>query len=226
MKKKSVVLVVLFALMMVGWGRMVMGQQKVLGHLRFIEQNGPIRQGDSLLFNGTVVAEEAAVYWAPRLIIVGRGLRHWDKVLEWSWTQPREVTNYEFYVPITEFMFDELYRWYFHPLTRFGIEGFASPEGTFEIEEFAPKEYRLYQNFPNPFNFSTIIHYALTKTAFVELKVFNLLGEETTTLISETMPAGGGEVRWNADGLANGVYFYTIKVGRDFCQTRKMVILK
>ena len=87
------------------------------------------------------------------------------------------------------------------------------------------KGYILNQNYPNPFNPTTIITYSLPRESFVQIKVFNVLGNEIETLVNKEEPEGTYEVTWNATNLPSGVYFYQLKVG-DFVQTKKMMLLK
>ncbi|MFH1010602.1 MAG: T9SS type A sorting domain-containing protein, partial [bacterium] len=88
-----------------------------------------------------------------------------------------------------------------------------------------PGDYELYPNWPNPFNPSTQIVYALPKADEVSLKVFNLLGREVATLAHGTQSAGTHAVAFNGSALASGIYFYRLQAG-DFVQTQKMVLLK
>ncbi len=86
-------------------------------------------------------------------------------------------------------------------------------------------KFELSQNYPNPFNPSTKIKYSIPQSADVTLKIFNTLGEEIETLVSEEKPVGTYELNWNAANLPSGVYFYRLQAG-DFVQTRKMILLK
>jgi hypothetical protein len=93
-----------------------------------------------------------------------------------------------------------------------------------------PTEYALEQNYPNPFNPSTNIAFALPKAGKVEVSVYNVLGQEVKTLISEELTAGNHTIVWdgrNGSGSAvsSGIYFYRIVAG-DFSQTKKMLMLK
>jgi hypothetical protein len=88
-----------------------------------------------------------------------------------------------------------------------------------------PNEFSLLQNFPNPFNPSTMITYRLKEDGIVKLSVFNILGNEIETLVSEAKPAGNYEVTWNASNLPSGVYFYQIKAGSEV-DTKKMLLLR
>lgn len=88
-----------------------------------------------------------------------------------------------------------------------------------------PEDFALFQNYPNPFNPTTKISYALPQNSFVELKVFNLLGQEVATLVNEQKAVGNYEVNFNASNLPSGVYIYKMKAG-EFVQTKKMILLK
>ncbi|HXX65104.1 MAG TPA: T9SS type A sorting domain-containing protein [Bacteroidota bacterium] len=89
----------------------------------------------------------------------------------------------------------------------------------------APESFSLAQNYPNPFNPSTTIQYALSKAQNVQLKVYNLLGQEVATLVDGRMAAGFHSVQFNAARLASGVYIYKIVAG-DFVSAKKMILLK
>lgn len=89
----------------------------------------------------------------------------------------------------------------------------------------APKTYSISQNYPNPFNPSTNIKFSIPSTGFVQLKIFNLLGQEVSTLINKEMNAGTYDFSFNASSLASGIYFYQLRAG-DFMQVKKMILLK
>ncbi|MBN2365363.1 MAG: T9SS type A sorting domain-containing protein [Calditrichaeota bacterium] len=87
-------------------------------------------------------------------------------------------------------------------------------------------EYFLHQNFPNPFNPTTIIKFDLPKTSEVTLKVFNILGEEVATLLSGQLLSVSYEYDWSRPaGMASGVYMYRLQAG-DYVETRKMVLMR
>lgn len=88
-----------------------------------------------------------------------------------------------------------------------------------------PTEYALRQNFPNPFNPATTILYQVKEEGLVQLKVFNLLGQEMTTLLNEIKPAGYYSLNFDASNLPSGVYIYSLQVN-NFVQNRKMTLLK
>jgi hypothetical protein len=88
-----------------------------------------------------------------------------------------------------------------------------------------PKEFSLNQNYPNPFNPSTHIQFALPQERNVKLEIFNLLGERIAILVDEKRQASYYSERFDATGLASGVYFYRLQTG-DFVDTKKLLLLK
>ena len=88
-----------------------------------------------------------------------------------------------------------------------------------------PKYFNLQQNYPNPFNPSTAISFDIPLTSFVSLKIFDLLGREIATIISEEMQAGSYIRYWNASNISGGIYFYRLQTGF-FTETKKLVLLR
>lgn len=99
------------------------------------------------------------------------------------------------------------------------------PIGIGSISNEIPREYKLYQNYPNPFNPATKIQFALPKSSFAKLVVYDALGRELETLVSEQLNAGTYEADWSADKFSSGVYFYKLVAG-EFTETKKMVLIK
>jgi hypothetical protein len=96
--------------------------------------------------------------------------------------------------------------------------------------EIMPANYALEQNYPNPFNPETVISFSLPKSSNVQIKIYDVLGKEIRTLISEERNAGKHNIYWNATDdygkrVSSGVYFYTI-ITDNFSQTKKMVLMK
>jgi hypothetical protein len=87
------------------------------------------------------------------------------------------------------------------------------------------EEFKLHQNYPNPFNPSTTIKYEIKELADVELKVFDILGREITTLVHEQKSVGSYEIEFNASSLSSGIYFYRLQAG-SFVATKKMILMK
>ena len=88
-----------------------------------------------------------------------------------------------------------------------------------------PKNYSLNQNFPNPFNPVTTIEFDLADNGMTTLKIFNTLGEELTTLVSDNLSAGHHRCEWNAAEFPSGIYFYRLETER-FQNQKKMILLK
>ena len=92
-------------------------------------------------------------------------------------------------------------------------------------ETAAITEYKLYDNFPNPFNPSTEIYYQLPSDGNVKLRVYNLMGQEVMTLVNEFKEKGMYNVTFNAGRLASGMYIYKLEAG-SFIQVKKMLLTK
>lgn len=93
-------------------------------------------------------------------------------------------------------------------------------------------DYSLSQNYPNPFNPKTIINYELSKTNFVQLKVYDVLGNEIAVLVNEKKSPGSYKVDFNArlamqgESLSSGIYFYSLSVDGILIDTKRMILLK
>lgn len=92
-------------------------------------------------------------------------------------------------------------------------------------KSIAISNYELLQNYPNPFNPETTIEFVLPHNGFVTLKIYNILGVEVETLVSDKLPAGKYTYNWNADGLASGVYFFRINF-KEYSLIKKALLLK
>jgi hypothetical protein len=93
-----------------------------------------------------------------------------------------------------------------------------------------PLEFGLEQNYPNPFNPSTVISYAIPKAAFVTLRIYNLRGQQITTLVEKEHLAGRYQVQWDGrnhhgQSVAAGMYFYRLEAG-DVRQVKRMVLVR
>ena len=88
-----------------------------------------------------------------------------------------------------------------------------------------PKGFSLDQNYPNPFNPSTTITYSITQRGFATLKVYNNLGEQVASLVSQQLDPGTYKVQWNATNMASGVYLYRLE-GNGLVVSRKMLLVK
>jgi|GEM_PF-5376258 len=103
---------------------------------------------------------------------------------------------------------------------------FHKPQVTGTEEEGVIKEFELFQNFPNPFNPSTTIKYNIPLESNVKLKVFNVLGEEVTTLVDQSLTPGSYEVQFDAANLPSGYYIYSLYVNDKAIDNKKMILVK
>ena len=113
-----------------------------------------------------------------------------------------------------------------NPEDRFTLDFTATTDTTVSVnEDNLLNSYYLFQNYPNPFNPSTKISYHVGEPGFVQLKVYNILGVEVTTLVNEYKNSGSYSADFSASNLSSGVYFYSLTVN-NFTQTRKMILEK
>lgn len=113
----------------------------------------------------------------------------------------------------------------YYRLKQIDYDGTYSYSNVVNVGFEALSDYALIQNYPNPFNPSTKIEFKLPEEGFVTLKVFNVLGNEVSSLVNEVRQAGRHSVYFDASALPSGVYFYTIEVN-NYTSSRKMMLLK
>jgi photosystem II stability/assembly factor-like uncharacterized protein len=104
------------------------------------------------------------------------------------------------------------------------ISAITDIEQTFTADDIK-KDFRLFQNYPNPFNPTTQISYQIPKNGFVNLVVYNILGQVIFELVNEHQTSGEYSVQFNAKNLSSGVYFYKIIVG-NYMETKKLILLR
>jgi hypothetical protein len=157
------------------------------------------------------------------------------------------VTSYtQFTAPITYFTSDVPDEAYiemsfipsgpaYHVGTTFKIDdlSFGAPTGVEESFSLKPNVFALSQNFPNPFNPSTTISFSVPSQSYVSLKIFDCLGKEVGTIVSEELSAGNYSKQWNASSLPSGVYYYRLQShptsggqAGSFTETKKLILMK
>lgn len=92
-------------------------------------------------------------------------------------------------------------------------------------ESQTPVTYKLSQNYPNPFNPVTNIDFSISKAGLVNLKIFDILGREVRTLVSQNMNAGNYSYKFDGAGLSSGLYFYRLEVN-GYSDIKKMSLIK
>jgi hypothetical protein len=105
-----------------------------------------------------------------------------------------------------------------------GVYGDNPLVGIAPVNNNIPQKYNLLQNYPNPFNPTTNVKFQIPIEGFAKLTVFDILGRETTTLVSESLKPGIYEVTWDGANYPSGVYFYKFTAG-EYSETRKMILL-
>ncbi len=117
--------------------------------------------------------------------------------------------------------------WY---MSGFNEVSYATSEGGTGIEDFnggkISTSFSLAQNYPNPFNPTTRISYLLPGSEFVSLKVYDIIGREIQTLVSEVQTAGTYSINFDANELTGGIYIYRLQIGGKFAETKKMILIK
>ncbi|MBK6912336.1 MAG: T9SS type A sorting domain-containing protein [Ignavibacteriales bacterium] len=114
---------------------------------------------------------------------------------------------------------------YQYRLKQIDFDGIFEYSKSIDVEITTPTEFSLEQNYPNPFNPTTLITFGLQEKSIVNLKVFNLIGEEVALLLNEEKAAGVHTLTFNSESLPSGVYFYKLQAG-SFTQTKKMILLR
>lgn len=154
-----------------------------------------------------VVRNDVASEWAIRGFIDGEGTSS-------------ESKNYSFVDDANDIDAQVLrYR-----LKQIDYDGSFSYSETVEVT-LPPTEFALHQNFPNPFNPSTAIEYAIAQEGMVTLDIYNSIGENVATLLNKQHEAGNYKVTFNAASLPNGIYFYTLHANGNTI-TKKMMLVK
>ena len=125
---------------------------------------------------------------------------------------------------------DRTYYWTVQAIDNSFCASPFAPEQSFTLTVLGetpdlPTQYRLFQNFPNPFNPQTTITFDLPRSCTVRLFLYNVLGEKVCQLVQQQYAAGRHRYILDATNLASGLYFYKLKADR-FEQIHKMLIIK
>jgi photosystem II stability/assembly factor-like uncharacterized protein len=113
----------------------------------------------------------------------------------------------------------------YYRLKQIDFDGSFEYSNVVEVNIAQPNVFALDQNYPNPFNPTTTIKYSIAEQTQVSLKIYDILGNEITTLVNEVKQAGIYNIEYDASSLSSGVYFYELAAGQ-FISAKKMVILK
>jgi len=116
---------------------------------------------------------------------------------------------------------------YKYRLKQIDFDGSSDYSNTLEVEigDIIPNKFELFRNYPNPFNPSTIIKYTIPENGNVSLKIFDLIGNELTTLVDDVQLAGEYKVEFNGSQYPSGIYLYQLTWGR-LTASNKLILLK
>ncbi len=98
--------------------------------------------------------------------------------------------------------------------------------GNSQISSEIPKVFSLNQNFPNPFNPTTQIEYNVSKSSYVSIKVYDVVGNEVANMVNQNLSPGKYKIDFNAASLSSGVYFYSLFDNGSKVDTKKMILIK
>ena len=105
------------------------------------------------------------------------------------------------------------------------IKTSSAVNSVYEDNSDITSDYDLHQNYPNPFNPSTTIEFDMPTSGFVSIKVYNIMGQEITTLVDKELLPGNHKVEWNPQNLSSGIYFYKLET-KGFQETKKLILLE
>ncbi len=114
---------------------------------------------------------------------------------------------------------------YNYRLNQIDFDGTQKIVGENTVNLILPEQFSLDQNYPNPFNPSTKIDFTIPQSSFINLTVYNVLGEKVVTLVNETKAPGNYEVNFSAANLPSEIYIYKLQAG-SFTESKKMILLK
>ncbi|NWF90025.1 MAG: T9SS type A sorting domain-containing protein [Ignavibacteriaceae bacterium] len=198
--------------------------------------NGTILKGFSdpevpvelISFDATVSANKVTLVWKTATEQNNKGFEVERKLNGENWTSigfvhgkgtTSETSVYSFSDNLTR----SSKAWY--RLKQQDFNGSYEYSKIVEVNLSLPTKFDLAQNYPNPFNPTTSIKYSLAAKSMVELKIYNILGKEIVKLVNDVQDAGNYEVKFNAQNLSSGVYFYELNAG-SFSAKKKMMLIK
>lgn len=202
------------------------------GRVIFMPFSGPIPV-ELTSFTATLVGSSVQLNWSTASEINNLGFEVERSVISYRARNPvwekigfvegkgttSEIQNYNF---TDQNLVSGTYN---YRLKQIDLDGSFTYSNEIKVEYTMPAEFVLEQNYPNPFNPSTKISWQSPVGSHQIIKVFDLLGNELATLVDEYRPAGKYQIVFNANNLASGTYFYSIRAG-EFVQTKKMILLR
>jgi hypothetical protein len=145
-----------------------------------------------------------------------------------TWTQIAFIEGIGTTTNVSEYTYSDYFENYstlYYRFKQIDLDGSFKYSDVLELDKITPTHYELSQNYPNPFNPTTRIDYKIPVSGKVTLKVFDIIGNELSTLIDETQDTGNYSVNFNSTGFASGIYFYALQVG-EYREIKKMVLVR
>jgi photosystem II stability/assembly factor-like uncharacterized protein len=179
-------------------------------------------------FSASISDRDVVLEWSTATELNNRGFEIQRKRDENKWETLSFVNGKGTSTKISEYRYvdkDLFGGTYSYRIKQIDFDGTIWYSHSVEIEIGVPLTFGLSQNFPNPFNPTTVIRYELPVSGMVSLKVYNAMGEEVTTLVNSTKEAGSHSITFDASKLASGIYIYKLKSG-NFSSVKKMSLIK
>jgi Secretion system C-terminal sorting domain/Beta-propeller repeat len=202
------------------------GTGEDFGTIKYSQNITPV---ELTTFTASVIRNNVVLIWKTAAETNNRGFevqrsdaggKSWEKIGfvqgNGTTTQPQQYTYTDKNVSSSK---------YTYRLKQIDFDGTFKYSKEIEVNGNVPLQFALGQNYPNPFNPTTQVEYSIPKEGFVNLTVYNTLGQQVANLVNRNMKAGEYHITFDASNLASGVYFYRLKAG-SFIQTKKMILLK
>jgi hypothetical protein len=203
----------------------------------------------STIFNFTTIP---AIPLAPTLVSPVNGATNLAPAIKFDWNSVPAATSYRIKVAtdtsfitvvidstisedslaLSGFLANGLYYWKVAAINNAGTGPYSSvwnfrinPVGINNYSSIIPKEFKLYGNFPNPFNPTTKIRFDIPQNSSVKILVYDMTGREIQQLVNRQLSAGAYEYEFDGSNFASGIYFYRMQVA-DYLSVKKMVLIK
>ncbi|HUI30986.1 MAG TPA: GH116 family glycosyl-hydrolase [Candidatus Acidoferrales bacterium] len=193
--------------------------------------------------------QQPAEVWSGTTYFVAAMMYHWGRLTNDARLEERALkaahgAYFQTWVnDSTAYFFDTPEAWYADNPRQFRAQQYQRPRAIWELLleikdpfdtltsihppafDHAPAKFALYQNYPNPFNPGTAISFSIPSRSFVNLKIYDVLGREVTSVVSEELSAGNYTRQLNCSSWPSGVYFCRLQ-SANFISTKKLLLLK